>query len=177
MARGVDWVAAVVLVTLILASVTADWNAWTNRPIVDYCLGETTKSYAYNPDYPLAFHLSMKDTGQSDVVVSVTISAVNATVSTKSDGNYAPSSTQYILLNARSDWGSTTFYAMPDPDVTSFSVTISDMTYSNSYRNVDSISSLVTYSVVSQTTWIPLSPQALIYVRSGPAVNTYSLQT
>ena len=177
MARGVDWVAAAVLVTLILASVTAYWNAWTNRPIVDYCLGETTKSYAYNPDYPLAFHVSMKDTGQSDVVVSVTISAVNATVSTKSDGNYAPSSTQYILLNARSDWGSTTFYAMPDPDVTSFSVTISDMTYSNSYRNVDSISSFVEYTVVSQTTWTPLSPQTLVYVISGPAPNTYSLQT
>jgi hypothetical protein len=164
-----------ILVTLVLAGITAYWNAWTNRPIVDYCLGETTKSYAYNPGYPLPFQLSLKDTGQNDIVVWATISAVNATISSKSTGNYAPSSLQSILVNAHSDWGSTTLYAMPNPNVTSFIVTISGITYANTYKKIDSVSSFVMYMVVSQTTWTALTPQTLTYVKNGEAANTYSL--
>ncbi|MFI5450234.1 MAG: hypothetical protein ACHQ03_10790 [Candidatus Bathyarchaeia archaeon] len=178
-ARG--HVAAIAIVTLViglgLGIGGAYWNAYTNRPVVEYALGSSNQSYSSGegPAYPLGPNFVAKDTGLSDIVVAVTISGVNATVSTKSNGVYSNSTTGYWVINHGTDWGNYPFYALPTPGVTSFSITISSITYSNSYGNIHSLSDFVTYTIVSQTTWMPVTPQTLTYMSISQ--NTYTLQS
>jgi hypothetical protein len=171
------WAAIGVVVLLALGVGGAYWSAYSNRPVIEYSLGSTQRFYSAGeaPANPLPFNFVAKNTGPTDLIAAVTISAVNATVSTSSNGNYAASATEADVINRLTDWSDFAFYAIPNPGVTSFSLTVSAPTYASSYSQINSLATLVTYMIVTQTGWIPVAPQMLTYTLTSP--NGYTLQS
>ncbi len=163
-------------VTIALALIGGIWTAYIYRPIVHYGLYGSNSYYAFSLGSPLAFDFRSENTGPTEIVIFVTISATNATLATSTNGQYAGSASMAIILNARSTgWGTNTFYLIPDGLVASFSVSIVAVTAAISYTNISSISSGITYVIVSQTSYQPVGAQTLFYVKSGFA-NTYALR-
>jgi hypothetical protein len=153
------------------------WSAYSQRPVISYSLGSETQSYVSSPNSPLAFDFRSMNTGQTPAVITVTISATNATVSSQSKDQYANAATQSVQLGKEdTTWGIVTFYVIPDADVASFGVTIVSVVAYNNPSDNSFPSSNITSFIIRQTAFQKISPQTLTYVKNDQASNTYSLQ-
>jgi len=163
------------LVTIVSLIAGLYFQVWLNRPVVDYQLTALGYSYSliqvtpFNPSTQ-PFHFDAQNTGQTDIILDVTIAAINCTVSASENGPFRTNATSRDFIQARTSWTSWSFYVKANMDVTSFKVYFLNATL------VDSPDYLTTI-VDSQATYNAINMQALTWVRDPSYPSLYSLQT
>ena len=172
----------VVVLLLIVVAVPAAvaWYGWTYAAVVDFTFGGTSdirSSYqliAMSPDHPSTIditHILVRNTGNTDITVIVTLQALNAVVAPAPGyyyGPYTDSANVQIHLPVSSRYEIVTFYLTLPVQVPAFTIRASVA------RVVDSSSftSLVTSSFA---TIQPTSPTTLVYTNTIMNPQNYEL--
>jgi hypothetical protein len=152
----------VIVVTVLITVLSGYGWGWTVRPHLRYALLTPT-----NYDYcgfgplppPLMVLVSVDNVGDTTLVTDITLSAVNATISTSQQGSFGTSATALLLIQPKDSfaWG---FYVIPDNGTNSFRVSIGNVQSvygSNPWSNI-------IYFVYSSSIYEPLNVQPLTYV-------------
>ena len=162
---------AIVITVLIAALISYGWG-WTVRPHLRYEL-LTQSNYDYcgfgPPTPPLTVLVSVDNVGATTLVTDVTLSAINATISTDQHGSFGTSATALLLIRAKDSFASA-FYVIPNNRTDSFRVSIVSV---QSVYGLDAWSDVI-YFVYSTSIYQPLKVEPLTYVGSGCNFNLQS---
>ncbi|MGP8069710.1 MAG: hypothetical protein ACLP5V_07440 [Candidatus Bathyarchaeia archaeon] len=162
----------VIVVAVLIAMLSGYGWGWTIRPQLRYeLLSQTNYDYCGfgPPTPPLNVQISVDNLGVTTLVTDVTLSAINATISTSQIGSFGTSATARLLIRPKDSFA-WSFYVIHENQTNSFKVFISNV---QSVYGLDSISSIV-YFAYSTSIYQPLNPQSLTYV--GSSCN-FSLQS
>jgi hypothetical protein len=139
------------------------------RPIVDYQLtGPDTITISPYENRTFQFQFYADNTGQTDILIDVNVTAINATIST-SEG-FATSVSSLILLKAKTGAMGLAFYLLPNPKASSFVVSINSVNLH--IGQVSGISDVITSLIGQFGEFHAINRQSLIYVRD---TSQYSL--
>ena len=117
----------------------------------------------------LQISIGMRDRGQSDLKLVLSISAINATLSANSTGPFAGSLTSYPKVTGNSpNWGYVNFLVQPNDSATSFIIQIDSAGKIQDYTFPDVLPNF--FSEVA-----PYGPTHLKYVATPHAQNQYLL--
>lgn len=158
------------VVTIVALVSGAYFQIWLNRPVVDFQL-TSPSSYYVAPD-PQVFFFEAQNTGQTDITLDVTIVAINSLVSTSQTGPFGPNATAREFLQARSSWGTWSFYFKANASAANFTLYIAKLPLAAS-------PDILTTLLDESATYNRLNLSALVWVRQqGPyaAANAYTLQ-
>jgi len=162
----------VIVVTVLIAVLSGYWWGWTLRPHLRYEL-LTQTNYDYcgvgPPTPPLSVLVSVDNVGSTMLVTDITLSAINATISTGQHGSFGPSATAQLLIRPKDSFA-WWFYVIPDNRTNSFKVSIGSV---QSVYGLDPLSDII-YFVYSTSIYQPLNVQPLTYVGSGCNFNLQS---
>lgn len=151
----------IIVVTLLIVILSGYGWGWTLRPQLRYEL-LTQTSYDYcgivGPTPPLTVQVSVDNIGGTTLAVEVTLSAINATISTSQSGPIGTSATARLLISPK-DSSAWSFYVIPANQTNSFKVFISNV---QSVYGLDLLSD-VYYFAYSTSIYQPLNPQSLTY--------------
>ena len=162
----------VIVMTLLIAVLSGYFWGWTLRPHLRYeLLTQTNYDYCgFGPPIPpLAVLVSVDNVGATTLVTDVTLSAINATISTDQHGPFGTSATALLLVRPKDSFA-WSFYVIPDNGTNSFRVSIGNV---QSVYGLDAWSDVI-YFVYSTSIYEPLKVQPLIYVGSGCNFNLQS---
>lgn len=155
----------VIVVAVLIAILSGYGWGWTVRPQLRYAL-LTQTNYDYcgivEPTPPLNVQVSVDNVGSTTLVTDVTLSAINATISTSQHGPFGASATARLLINPK-DSLAWSFYVIPDNQTNSFKVFVSNV---RSVYGSDPLSDVI-YFAYSPSIYQPLNPQSLTYIGSG----------
>jgi hypothetical protein len=155
----------VIVVTVLIVLLGAYAWGWTVRPQLRYEL-LTPTNYDYcgfgPPTPPLTVQVSVDNVGSTTLVTDVTVSAINATISTSQQGPFGTSATARLLLRPRDSFA-WSFYVIPNNQTNSFKVSIDNM---QSVYGLDPLSDVI-YFIYSTSTYEPLNALPLTYVGSS----------
>jgi len=161
-----------VVVAAVLIAVSCYGWGWTVRPHLRYEL-LTQSNYDYcgfgPPTPPLTVLVSVDNVGATALVTDLTLSAINATISTSQHGPFDTSATALLLVRPRDSfvWS---FYVIPNNRTNSFGVSISSV---HSVYGLDPWSDAL-YFVYSSSIYQPLKVEPATYVGSGCNFNFLS---
>jgi len=162
----------VIVVTVLIAILSGYVWGWTIRPHLRYEL-LTQTNYDFcgvgPPTPPLSVLVSVDNVGAITLVTDVTLSAINATISTGQHGLFGATATALLLIRPKDSFA-WWFYVIPDNRTNSFKVSISSV---QSVYGLDPLSDVI-YFVYSTSIYQPLNVQPLTYVGSGCNFNLQS---
>jgi hypothetical protein len=161
----------IVIVALVAILSGYGWG-WIVRPRLRYELLTEANYYfcgVNGPEPPLAVLVSVDNVGGTTLITDVTLSAINATISTSQHGSFGPSATALLEIRPKDSFA-WWFYVIPDNRTNSFRVSIGGV---ESVYGMDPLSDL-TYFVYSTSIYEPLNVQPLTYVGSGCNFNLQS---
>src|SRR5208337_1314893 len=147
----------VIVVTLLIAILSGYGWGWTVRPQLRYGLLTQTNYYycgIVGPTPPLTVQVSVDNVGDTTLVTDVTLSAINATISTSQHGSFGTSATARLLIYPKD----------------SFKVFISNL---QSVYGLDPLSDVI-YFAYSTSIFQPVNLQPLTYIGSGCNFNLQS---
>lgn len=162
----------VIVVTVLIAVLSSYGWGWTIRPHVRYeLLTQTNYNYCGfgPPTPPLAVLVSVDNVGGTTLVTDVTLSAINATISTSQHGPFGTSATALLLIRPKDSFA-WSFYIIPNNRTNSFRVSIGSV---QSVYGLDLWSDAI-YFFYSFSIYQPLKVQPLIYIGSGCNFNLQS---
>lgn len=162
----------VILVTVLIAILSGYGWGWTVRPQLRYGL-LTQSNYYYcgivGPTPPLTVQVSVDNVGDTTLVTDVTLSAINATISTSQHGPFSTSAIARLLIDPKDSFARP-FYVIPDNQTNSFKVFISNL---QSAYGSDPLSDVI-YFAYSTSIYQPVNLQPLTYIGSGCNFNLQS---
>jgi len=173
------WV-VVVLLVIIAAPVVVAWYGLTHAAVVDFTFGGTNdvrRSYrltAMSPFQPPTIditHILLRNTGNTDITVIVTLRAINAVVAPAPGSYYGPytdTANVQIQLSVASGYQVVTFYLALPVQVPLFTLRVSVARVLDS----SSFTSLVTSGFASIQ---PTSPTTLVYANTITSPHDYEL--
>ena len=162
----------VIVVTVLIVILSGYGWGWTVRPQLRYELHSQT-NYDYcgigPPTPPFTVQVSVDNFGSTTLVTDVTLSAINATISSNEHGPFGTSATARLLIHPKDsfDWW---FYVIPDNQTNSFKVSISNV---QSVYGLDTLSDII-YFAYSTSIYQPINFQSLRYTGSGCNFNLQS---
>ena len=162
---------AIAITALIAVLFGYGWG-WTVRPHLRYEL-LTPTNYDFcgfgPPTPPLTVLVSVDNAGSTTLVTDVTLSAINATISTDQHGPFGTSATALLPVQPKNsfNWG---FYVVPNNRTNSF--TVSTPSFQSVY-GLDLMSDVV-YFAYSPSIYQPLNVRPLTYVGTGCNFNLQS---
>jgi len=162
----------VIVVTLLIAILSGYGWGWTVRPQLRYGLLTQTNYYycgIVGPTPPLTVQVSVDNVGDTTLVTDVTLSAINATISTSQHGSFGTSATARLLIYPKDSFA-WSFYVIPDNQTNSFKVFISNL---QSVYGLDPLSDVI-YFAYSTSIFQPVNLQPLTYIGSGCNFNLQS---
>jgi len=172
--------AIVVLLVAVTTPVVVAWYGWTHAAIVDFTFGGTNdvrQSYqltAISP-YQLATiditHVLVRNSGNTDITVIVSLHALNAVVAPAPGNYYGPytdTANVQIHLPVSSRYQIVTFYLTLPAQVPAFTIRVSVARV----LDFSSFGSLVTSSFAAIQ---PTSPTTLVYANTGTSPQDYEL--
>ena len=162
-----------VIVVVVLIAVLSGYGwGWTVRPLLRYEL-LSRSNYDYcgfgPPTPPLTVLVSVDNVGGTTLVTDVTLSVINATISTSQQGPFGTSATALLLIRPKDSFA-WWFYVIPDNRTNSFRVSVGGV---QSVYGLDPLSNVI-YFVYSTSIYQPLNVQPLTYVGSGCNFNLQS---
>jgi hypothetical protein len=162
----------VVVVTVLIAILSGyEWGL-TVRPHLRYELVAQT-NYDYcgfgPPTPPLTVLVSVDNVGSTTLAVDVTLSAINATISTSQHASSGSSATTLLLIRPKDSFN-WPFYVVPDNGTDSFKVSIGNV---QSVYGLDLLPDVI-YLVYATSIYQPLNSQSLTYTGSGCNFNLQS---
>ncbi len=171
---------AVLLLIVVAVPVVVAWYGWTYAAVVDFTFGGTSdirgsyQLFAMSPDHPSTIditHIFVRNTGNTDITVIVTLQALNAVVAPAPGyyyGPYTDTANVQIHLPVSSRYEIATFYLTLPVQVPTFTIRASVA------RVIDSSSftSLVTSSFA---TIEPTLPTTLVYTNTITNPQNYEL--
>ena len=114
----------VIVITVLVAVLSSYAWGWTVRPHLRYEL-LTQTNYDYcglsPPTPPLTVLVSVDNVGDTTLVTDVTLSAINATISTDQHGSFGTSATAPLLIRPKDSFA-WWFYVIPNNGTNSFRV-------------------------------------------------------
>jgi hypothetical protein len=153
-----------IVVTLLIVAVGGYAWGWTMRPHLRYELLPQT-SYDFcgfgPPPPPLTVLVSVDNVGSTMLVAEVTLSTINATISTSQQGPFGTSATALLRIRPKDSFA-LWFYVIPNNRTNSFRVSLGSI---QSAYGLDPLSDLV-YFLYSTSIYQPLNIQPLTYVGS-----------
>jgi hypothetical protein len=162
----------IIVVTVLVVLLSGYGWGWTVRPQLRYeLLSQTNYDYCGigPPIPPLNVQVSVDNVGDTTLVTDVTLSAINAIISTSQHGSFGTSATALLLIHPKDSFA-WSFYIIPDNQTDSFKLFISNV---QSVYGLDPMSGII-YFTYSTSIYQPLTPQSLTYVGS---VCNFSLQS
>jgi hypothetical protein len=162
----------VIVVTLLVAILSGYGWGWTVRPQLRYeLLSQTNYDFCGigTPTPPLNVQISVDNVGDTTLVTDVTLSAINATISTSQLGPFGTSATARLLIHPKDSFA-WSFYVIHDNQTSSFKLFISNV---QSAYGLDPMSGII-YFAYSTSIYQPLNPQSLTYVGSSCNFNLQS---
>jgi hypothetical protein len=161
----------VIVVIVLIVILSYGWG-WTVKPQLRYELLTQTK-YDYcgfgPPTPPLTVQVSVDNVGGRTLVMDVTLSAINATISTSQHGSFGTSATARLVIHPKDSFA-WSFYVIPDNQTNSFKVAIGNV---QSAYGLDPLSDVI-YFVYSTSIYQPINFQSLTYTGSGCNFNLQS---
>jgi len=155
----------VLVVTVLIVILGGYGWGWIVRPRLRYEL-LTRANYDYcgfgPPTPPLSVLVSVDNVGGTTLVTDVTLSAINATISTSQHGTFERSATALLVIRPKDSFA-WWFYVIPDNGTNSFKVSTGSV---QSVYGLDPLSDLI-YFVYSTSIYQPLNSQSLTYRGSG----------
>ena len=152
--------------TILIAVVGGYFWGWTVRPHLRYELLAPQTNYDFcgfgPPTPPLTVIVSADNVGTRPLATDVTLSAINATISTSQHGSFGASATARLLLRPK-DTVASWFYVIPDNRTSSFKVSIGNV---QSVYGLNPLSDAI-YFLYSTSIYQPLNVQSLTYIGSG----------
>jgi len=115
-------------------------------------------------------HVLIRNRGQTDFSVIVTIHAVNAVISTGYDGPYNDMASEQILLPAQAPYRVITFYLTLITQVPSFTIQV-DVTRVTDFSTLSSSVATIFGEIT------PISPTVLQYTQDSKSPYSYQLST
>jgi hypothetical protein len=161
----------VIVVTVLIAILSGYGWGWTLKPQLRYELVSQT-NYDYcgtGPPTPLSVQVAVDNVGVTTLVTDVTLSAINATISTSQHGSFGTSATARLLIHPKDSfvWW---FYVISDNQTNSFKVSIGNV---QSVYGLDPLSDVI-YFAYSTSIYQPINSQSLTYTGSGCNFNLQS---
>lgn len=158
-------------------------GAWfyLQAPVVSYSLtGPNSYSIAYDASgiVPLQIAVQAQNTGQTDLNINVTLSAVNATISLDRNSPYSTTLSQpFLFVRMNDKMGSyPSIWVKVNKGVSSFSVRIVSINGSPATSANSPTANLITTIIVSQARYTALAPQSLQYTkRANQQPDAYDL--
>jgi len=163
---------AIVVVTVLIIILSGYGWGWTLKPHLRYEL-VSQSNYDYcgigPPTPPLSVQVAVDNVGVTTLVTDVTLSAINATISTSQHGSFGTSATARIVIHPKDSfvWW---FYVIPDNQTNSFKVSIGNV---QSAYGLDPLSDVI-YFAYSASIYQPINAQSLTYTGSGCNFNLQS---
>jgi hypothetical protein len=173
------WVVVVLLIAVTAPAVVA-WYGWTHAAVVDFTFGGTTdvrRSYQLTAmsSYQLSTiditHVLVRNSGNTDITVIVSLRALNAVVAPAPGNYYGPytdTANVQIDLPASSGYRVVTFYLTLPAQVPTFTIRVN-------VARVVNFSSFATLATSSFASIEPTSPTVLIYTNSAASPYDYEL--
>lgn len=162
----------VLLVTVLIAILGGYGWGWLVRPHLRYEL-LTQTNYDFcgfgPPTPPLTVLVSVDNVGGTTLVTDVTLSAINATISTGQYGPFGTSATAQLLIRPKDSFA-WWFYVIPYNRTNSFKVSVDSV---QSVYGLDPLSDII-YFVYSTSIYQPLNVRPLTYVGSDCNFNLQS---
>jgi len=163
----------VIAITVLIAAALISYGwGWTIRPDLRYEL-LTQTNYDFcgfgPPPPPLTVLVSVDNVGATTLATDVTLSAINATISTDLHRSFGTSATALLLVQPKDSFASD-FYVIPNNRTDSFRVSIVSV---QSVYGLDAWSDVI-YFVYSTSIYQPLKVEPLTYVGSGCNFNLQS---
>ena len=162
----------VIVMTMLIAVLSGYCWGWTLRPHLRYEL-LTQTNYDYcglsPPTPPLTVLVSVDNVGDTTLVTDVTLSAINATISTDQHGSFGTSATALLVIRPKDSFAAW-FYVIPDNRTNSFRVSITSV---QSVYGPDPWYDVI-YFAYSPSIYQPLNIQPLSYAGSGCNFNLQS---
>jgi len=155
-----------IAVTILIAIVGGYFWGWTVRPHLRYELLAPQTNYDFcgfgPPTPPLTVIVSADNVGARTLATDVTLSAINATISTSQHGPFGASATARLLIRPK-ETDASWFYVIPDNRTNSFKVSIGNV---QSVYSLDPLSDVI-YFLYWTSIYQPLNFQSLTYIGSG----------
>lgn len=173
------WIVVVLLIAVTAPAVVA-WYGWTHAAVVDFTFGGTTdvrRSYQLTAmsSYQLSTiditHVLVRNSGNTDITVIVSLRALNAVVALAPGNYYGPytdTANVQIHLPVSSGYHIVTFYLTLPAQVPAFTIRVSVARV----LDFSSFGSLVTSSFA---TIQPTSPTMLVYTNTITSPQDYEL--
>jgi hypothetical protein len=162
----------IIVVTVLIVILSGYGWGWTVKPQLRYEL-LTQTNYDYcgfgPPTPPLTVQVSVDNVGGTTLVMDVTLSVINATISTSQHGPFGTSATAGLVIHPKDSFA-WSFYVIPDNQTNSFKVSIGNV---QSAYSPDPLSNVI-YFVYSTSIYQSINFQSLTYTGSGCNFNLQS---